>query len=257
MEQLSLKDVIANKQELIALKKANAKKFTDAVSFDITENKTVIKAEPNGLEDTENVIYRTIVGNTYNWMDSHDDVHINGLFGKSISENKTKILHLHDHLYRLTAKVGKPLDIYEKELNWTDLGVAKPGNTMALMMDSEIKKALNNQIFDFYKEGEINQHSVGMSYVKIFLAINSEKEKEEFATWNKYFNMIGNKERALEKGYFWAVTEAKLFEISAVISGSNELTPTIEPIKFTPMEEPKNKELDYEYLINNIKINGK
>jgi hypothetical protein len=38
--------------------------------------------------------------------------------------------------------------------------------------------------------------------------------------------MIANKSAADEKGYFWAVTEAKLIEISAVVIGSNRITPT-------------------------------
>jgi hypothetical protein len=253
MEKLSIKEIVANKEELIRLKKS-ANKFSDAVSLE-TESPIVIKAE-NSSNDTLEIMYRTIVGNTYNWMDSHDDVHIDGLFTKSISENEKKILHLHDHLYRLTAKVGSPQSVYEKEISWVDLGVAKVGTTKALMMDTAIKKNLNSQIFDMYLSKEINQHSVGMSYVKLYLAVNDDKYKEEFTVWNKYFPMIGNPQRALDKGYFWAVTDAKLFEISAVIAGSNELTPTLEPKQITQIEEPKvdNKAIDYDYLINNFRI---
>jgi phage protein D len=39
--------------------------------------------------------------------------------------------------------------------------------------------------------------------------------------------MIANKEVADENGYFFAVLEAELIEISAVVKGSNTITPTI------------------------------
>ena len=68
--------------------------------------------------------------------------------------------------------------------------------------------------------------------------------------------MVINSEKALEQGYFFAVTEAKLKEVSCVIAGSNELTPTIEPLKNIQEVEPNEvvKAIDYNYLINNFKL---
>lgn len=229
---MTIKEVIANKSELIELKK-NAIKQAPAVStLDYTE---VNKALSTSYKDepTSGVIKRTIIGNTYYWLDSHYDVHVGNTFKKSIDERTNKIFHLHDHLYQLTAKVGKFTDIYEKQVSWSDLGISKDGNTTVLMADSEIKKSLNDEIFNMYLNNEIDQHSVGMRYVNIKLAVNDEEYKEEYATWNNYINLIGNKEKAEEVGYFWAVSEAKLIEISAVLLGSNELTNTVENIEPT------------------------
>jgi hypothetical protein len=68
--------------------------------------------------------------------------------------------------------------------------------------------------------------------------------------------LIANGEVADKKGFFWAVKEAKLIEISAVISGSNELTPTLQPVKSIEVEEPiqVKQGIDYNYLINNFKL---
>jgi len=162
-------------------------------------------------------------------MDSHDDVHFKGIFSKSIKENGTKVLHLHDHVHELAAKVGTPLEVYEKEVSWADVGLKTGGTTTALLMDTRIEKERNPNIFKDYLNGSINQHSVGMQYVKIDLAVNDPEEEEEYATWNKYKDEVINIEKAEEQGFFWAVTEAKLIEISCVIAGSNELTPTLEP----------------------------
>ena len=233
----------SNKNEIYEMKKASKKMnvFTPEL---IQHQKSLVKALSTSSDgDTDSVIKRTIVGNTYNWLDSHGDVHVGSTFGKSIGERQGKIWHLHDHEYKLTAKVGTPTKVYEKEVKWADLGVDKAGSTIALMMDSNIKKSMNNQIFAEYKTGAIDQHSVGMYYVKMDLAINDSEYEEEFKTWNDIIGKLGNKDKAEKEGFFWAVKEAKLIEISAVLEGSNELTPTIstediESLKSTHLQEP-------------------
>lgn len=229
-EQKELIDfLIKNKLELIDLKKS-AIKYADSFGGLVQASGLVSKALDNS-QDTADTIYRTLVGNTYNWMDSHDDVHLNNVFGQSIKDRNGRIWHRHDHVNQLTAKVGKFSNVYEQVVNWTDLGVNKVGQTMALLGDSAIKRNYNQLIFDSYKDNEIDQHSVGMQYVKIQLAVNNPDNKEEFEVWNKYIGLIGNQEKALEKGYFWAVKEAKLIEISCVTEGSNEITGMYNPSK--------------------------
>ena len=50
---------------------------------------------------------------------------------------------------------------------------------------------------------------------------------KEKAIWDKYINQVINRDASEEQGYFWAVTEAKVIEGSAVVMGSNYATPTI------------------------------
>jgi hypothetical protein len=99
-------------------------------------------------------------------------------------------------------------------------------------------------MFDLYRKGRVNNHSVGMQYVKIYLCINSEEAmySSEKANWDKYYSQVVNKEVADEKGYFWAVTEAKIVEGSAVVKGSNSQTPSleIEIEKEEPSEDTQN-----------------
>ncbi|HKZ36113.1 MAG TPA: hypothetical protein VJ184_00580, partial [Chryseolinea sp.] len=127
--------------------------------------------------------------------------------------------------------------------------------------DSNIIKEYNPIVFGQYLSKEVNQHSVGMVYVKLDLAVNDSEMKDEYVQWNKYINLIGNKEKAIEQGYFWAVKEAKLIEISAVLAGSNELTPTLDnKIKELltlekekkAIEQMDKKEIDYAYLVKNF-----
>lgn len=234
-EYLKIKDyqerldfIKKNKTELLEMKKT-AIKYAD-ISMNIVTNEFIQKGV-NTNEDTDSVIKRTIIGNTYNWADSHGDVHLNNLFKKSIGERVGKIWHLHDHEQKITSKVGKPIDIYEKNIPWRELNVDKAGQTMALFMDSEIMKSYNEMVFNQYKSGDINQHSVGMYYVKLGLGLNDPDEKEEYALYQKYIDTIGNKEIVEQRGFMFLIYEAKLIEISAVLQGSNELTFTVQPKK--------------------------
>jgi len=247
--------LISNKNDMINLAKSTVK-YAD--SFGLSNFETTVTKDFNSgtnPDDSDTEIKRTIIGNTYNWMDSHDDVHLDNVFAVSIDQKRGTQQHLHDHVYQLMAKVGVPYNIYEGNIAWTKLGVNKAGYTTALFMDSTIKRALNQSIFDQYKAGEIQQHSVGMQYSKIFLAVNDPERKEEYAVWNQYRPLIGNGSKADEKGYFWAVKEAKLIEISCVIAGSNELTPTLDPNKFSQEEVQTDPSSDSQQLIKSFYSN--
>lgn len=236
-----IKQAIAKKSELIEMKKAAVKTADSVIHTPSTQKTEANKADaPKG-----NQMMKTIVLNTYNWMDSHDDVHLEGIFTKTISERGPKgsnnIFHLADHEYKISAKVGQPKDIYEKQMAWTDLGVNKEGYTTALIMESEIKREWNERMYNAYKDGEINQHSVGMQYVKIDLAADDPENKEAQDLYKEVLPKLGNREKAEEQGYFFVVREARLKEGSAVLLGSNTITPTIkdeEPSKDTPKDEP-------------------
>tara|TARA_R110000868_G_scaffold372844_2_gene636677 strand:+ start:820 stop:1647 length:828 start_codon:yes stop_codon:yes gene_type:complete len=254
------KYLVANKEELITLKETAANKNADATVFEPSSE--VVKALSGNVlpkdNPSEGVIYRTVIANTYNWLDSHDDVHVKGIFTKSIQENKAKIRHTHDHVQMLTAKVANVLDVYEKEVLWKDLGINKEGSTICLLADAAIKANYNQQIFDAYKDGEIDQHSVEMIYQKMQLAINDPEEKTEYKAWQAVYPLLGNPEKALEQGYFFVQSTSKLKAYSCVVEGSNSLTGTLEPsnkdtlldnepsIKDTQKEETqKRNETDY------------
>ena len=251
--------LVSNKADLIDISKSVVK-FADSWDMpDVQRMPSIIGKASIGGNDTSDAIERTIIPNTYYWMDSHDDVHIPGIFAKAISEKMP--FHLHDHIFQVSAKVGKPIKAYEQAINWRDLGIQKDGQTQALFVDSKILKSFNRQIFEAYKDNEVDQHSVGMMYVRMALAVNDPEYKEEYAEWQKHIGKIGNPERAEEKGYFWAHYEAKLREFSAVLQGSNELTPTLPAGKSTqdaPSEdtqkEPLRQEVDYKQLLQNFKL---
>ena len=246
--------LIENKAILIADKKAQFKK---ADGFGYVEEKEVNKAN-NPVSDPPDELRVTAIINTTNVMDSHDDVHIKGLWTKSLKENRN-IMHLQEHKMAFDSIISKGKDLKAKAVNydWSDLGFKFDGQTQALVFESTVKREQNKFMHDQYAKGNVDNHSVGMRYVKIDLAVDDQDYEAENKVWNKYIDQIVNKEDAELQGYFWAVTEAKVIEGSAVPIGSNTLTPTLEnnkePLQDTP-KEPSHDTQKNISVINNFKF---
>lgn len=231
------KFLVANKSRLIADKKAQIKQ-ADAVSHQSMAAEKEGESYKAAIDSDVDSFYVKAVINTTNLMDSHDDVHIPGLWKKSLKENKD-IYHDQEHLGTFSSTISDYEDLKARTetMSWKELGYKFEGETEALVFVSHVRKERNEFMFNQYKAGRVRQHSVGMRYIKIEMAINSKAYPDEFKVWEKYRPMIANGETADEKGYFWAVTEAKAFEGSAVKRGSNWATPT-EDISTEPIKEP-------------------
>jgi hypothetical protein len=245
----AIKSATRDKQEALLLKKG-ALKYTDSpVLQPITQTVKDTEANKALLErnlplDTDEAVYRTIIANTYNYMDSHDDVHLNNVFKKSLEETK-KLFLLHDHKFEVTAQIGNIKRAYEQEGRFIYYGYNSPLDTQALLLDVEIERSKNELVFNEYANHEINQHSVGMYYVKIDLAIDNQDDKEAYALYRKYLPQIGNADEVEKQGYFFAVQEAKLKETSAVLLGSNPLTGIFDNNKSLKNDDEIIKMFDY------------
>lgn len=256
-----------NKQALIAAKKS-VLKTTEPFAYAPTVGKSNLKVLKDGrIVKADNVdadddqegtddagtmipdsdsIHVTVVANTALWCDSQLDVLLPDCWKNSIKQRKGMISHLHDHIHQIEAKVGEVAKIYSKDIKLTDLGLNQVGSTQCLIFETDVMRSYNEKIFNQYKLGKINQHSIGLQYVKISMCINDEESEKEYDFWNKYFPLVINQDVVKERGYFWVVSEIKLLENSCVLFGSNELTPTLdvkadtdpEPHKSTPTEQP-------------------
>lgn len=243
------KALVDNKKELISIKKS-AEKRADAIScgyvdasINIDVNKSDTPQEQANNIDALNV---KVVINTTNFLDSHGDVHVNGIWNKSIKDNAEKgFLHLQEHDRDFDKIISDNAKGYTKSMAWKQLGFSYDGKTEALIFESTIERERNEFMLKQYSKGWVKNHSVGMRYVNIELAINSEDEwnKEEKAIWDEFYPIIANKEVADERGYFWVVKEAKIIEGSAVVMGSNSATPTLEN---KDLQEPSKDTLENE-----------
>jgi len=219
--------LVKNRDMLITQKKADIKHADGVPYVDTDVSVEIVKKNDvaNGNDDEINV---KAVINTTNILDSHGDVHINGIWNKSLKEN-TMIMHLQEHKMAFDKIIsdGDDLQVSAKMYDWQTLGFNFKGQTQVLLFESSVKAERNQYMFEQYKKDRVNNHSVGMQYVKMVLAINDDEYGAEFEAWEKYFPMIVNGNAAEEKGYFWAIKEAKVIEGSAVPLGSNFATPTI------------------------------
>ena len=262
-----LKHLKDNKAALIAEKKFKVKE-ADAIVFlptATTQKGEAVKAESNvDLLELDNIKVKVVI-NTTNILDSHGDVHIKGIWNKSLKEQKNLYL-LQEHQMSFSKIITDDLTASVKNMSFKELGFDNlEGETQALIFDANVSSKRNEFMFEQYAKGYVKEHSVGMRYVTMYLCINSEEKYyiEEKANWDKYIVDVVNKQDAIANGYFWAVTEAKLIEGSAVVKGSNYATPTIsvkniEAVNNTSKDEPskdtQDKSESIYYLTNNLKL---
>lgn len=249
-----------NEGKVIAAKKATIK-LADACSFGffaVDKDGNIEKANKPVKEDTDSLKVKVVI-NTTNLMDTHDDVHIPGLWKKSLRENKDIFFDQeHKHSFDSTIADYEDLKAFTETFTWKDLGYKYEGETEALIFEADVKQERNSFMFNQYKAARVRNHSVGMQYVKIATAINDKDYPEYYQNYNKYISQIANKEAAEKQGYFFAVLEAKAIEGSAVKRGSNWATPTLEnnmksePDESTP-EPVKATQLTSDEIINTIK----
>lgn len=214
------------KDELIGLKKASI------INSDGLKSETTkldgMAAKVVHLDD--NFSYHVI--NTTKYMDSHSDVHIDGIWNKSLSDKQGKIYFVADHDLSIKSVIAYPKDVtmYVQDLPWRLLGKDFDGNTQALMFKVDKNKIVLDAAKQIIENKIDIEHSIRMQYVNIELAIDEigEDYEEEKMLFDAVISSIANKAQAIEQGYFWVVTEAKISqEGSMVLRGSNDATPIL------------------------------
>lgn len=252
-EGLERKELFAflkkNKDVLILQKKSIAKEGT-GFAYRVAPPAKMLpgcQAKADGgllLMKEAGVLNVKAVINTTNWLDSCLDCHMPGIWDKSLSENKM-LMHVQEHNMAFDKIIadGADLKAYVKNMTWKELGFDYKGKTQALVFDSNVKEVRNPFMYNQYAQGYVKNHSAYMMYVKIVLCVNEENDLSygaEYEAWQKYYPEIANKELADDRGYFWAILEAKIIEGSAVPLGANIVTPTLavtqkaEPVSSTP-----------------------
>lgn len=247
------------KMKMESFKKADSVMFSGPQNYMLNKELSSFKSnEP--IQNPGNELNISAVINSTNWLDSHMDVHIPGLWKKSLSENKfIKFLQEHRMAFDKIIADKEDLKAMAKKITWKELGQDYPGVSECLVFDAKVKISRNEFMFNQYANGHVDNHSVGMRYVKMVMCIDNEADGAYFEAWEKYFPQIINPENAEKKGYFWAITEAKVIEGSAVPIGSNVVTPTLNNNnKFEPgaptqdIEPSKRHSINYDELISNL-----
>ena len=226
------------KHKAIILDSKKSIKYSQSTKAAI--NTLLDQSTTKAIEVKENHSLHVI--NTTNLLDSHNDLHVDGLWNKSIKEQKGKIYFLADHSMSVGSVIAYPKDVGMRLITstWKDLGYDYNGNTQSLVFDVSTDKVRHSEAKHIIENKIEIEHSIRMSYVKIDLAINSDSEEDEAEKelWDKYYPVIANKEEADERGYMWIVKEARIHEEgSMVLRGSNHATPMLNTKEETKEEE--------------------
>ena len=219
-------DFCVKNEDLIIHAKKTAVKWSDNLHYStITNIPAANKAE--GVNINKNLTVKLAISPS-NYMDSHMDVHIPGLWNKSIADNKSKGFYLlKNHGRDFTDVIAAGMKAVTENIEFRKLGFNAIGAAEVMCFTGEITPDRNAFMYDQYAKGYVNNHSVGMQYVKMITCINDEDYPVQMENWNKYRPMVINGNVADEAGIFWAITDAKIIEGSAVLFGSNDITPTL------------------------------
>ena len=253
------------KDDIISFKKAQIYKSIDK-GLGVTAkpiDPLKISTQTKGISIDSDYYY--IATNTTKILDSHGDVHINGIWTKSVKEQQGKVYLVADHVLQLDKTIARKenIEILLAEIPFALLNKPYSGTTEALIYKVRKDKVINQVAKEWLDSGDSIEASVRMQYVDIEFALNSDnKDDVRYKdNYEKYKSEIANLEDFEDEiDYFWAIKQAKnVLESSLVLFGSNSSTGIItNNNKFQPSIDTGLKDnqplisTDTEF-INNIK----
>lgn len=215
-----------NKAEILAEKKAMAIKYSDPIGYPVDYLSAITKGAT--IKSIDGILNVEVIGNVTNFMDSQYDVLLPKSYNKTLSDNRPeRFKFLKDHDHSTDGVIGTVTGASVRKMNAQDFGYADDIKMEALVFEAQIKEYYDKKLYEMYAADGVDQHSIGLKYVQIALAVNDEDMKEDYSLWKKHIKNIINRDEAEKAGFFFAITEIKLFENSAVLWGANPLTPTL------------------------------
>ncbi|MCP4987261.1 MAG: hypothetical protein GY928_14780 [Colwellia sp.] len=186
-----------------------------------------LTTQVKGLEIDDAYYYLAV--NTTKVLDSHRDMHQNGIWNKTAKDQKGKVYLVWDHELKGGSTIVKKEDIQllVAEVPFSALGQSYQGNTEALIYKFRKDKIIDLKAKEWLESGDEIQASVRMQYVQMLFALDSKEadDKEFKKNYDKYYPEIANKDDFEGIEYFWPVLEAKnVLESSLVLFGSNHAT---------------------------------
>ena len=241
-KELMFKALVDNEENIIASKKEHIYNKEEWVSKNgikgiqvISDQKQIEKA----FTDEEKKIkfdndYYYFVVNSANYLDSHEDVHLDGNWNKSVKDQQGRVwLIWHHEFGKVENIIAFPEDIetFTTKVAWSLLGKSYDGETYCLIYKVLKTKLQSEKIVQWLNEGRKLQLSVRMRYREILFCMKSENP--EYAKQNKNYNdiypLIVNKDEFVDEiDYFFGIKQAEnVLESSILPFGSNSATAEI------------------------------
>ena len=232
------KALVENESFIIDAKKSQVYKSFEKGLQVVSDQKTIEKA----FNDSEKGIkfdadYYYFVVNSANYLDSHNDMHVDGNWNKSVKDQNGKVYLVWHHDFSKTENIiafPEDIEMITSKVAWSLLGKSYEGETYSLIYKVKKDKIVNENVSKWLKEGRKLQLSVRMQYIKLETAFNSDDEdySKQTENYNKYYPLIANKDEFKEIEYFFIVKEAKnVMESSLLPFGSNSATAEISQVE--------------------------
>jgi len=227
------KDLRENADDIMALKKAQIQKSCEkglsvtCKSLDLMKFSDQLK----GIKIDDDYYY--IAVNTTRILDSHDDLHIDGIWNKTIKEQQFKNYLVADHELKISDVIVKKeyVEIFVAKIPFSLLGKPYKGDTQALIYKVPKDKIIHQKAKEWLESGDDIEGSVRMQYVTLFFAMDSLNPEDAAAkkNYDDYYDTIANKEDFEYIPYYFGIKEAKnVKESSLVVFGSNWATGVLE-----------------------------
>lgn len=262
-----------NKDKIISLKKSTIYKGAEKGQFNCLNAEKAIKAvNKASFEPKADCIYPII--STTNYMDSHEDVHFNGCFNKTISDQQGRIKYVLDHIIEYDKVIAweKDVTMFKAAIDWALVGKNYAGVTEGLVFEIKKESIKRQDVLKDIEDGKSDfENSIRMTYITIRLGMDSQdpEHKEAKAYYDSRYKEIVNKDVVDNTGYFWGVEELRILKEGSLVTagGSNDATSiyhknTFEAGDTTSDGEPgdttrKSQVMDFKAMAKEILNNNK
>jgi hypothetical protein len=259
-----IKALVKKNDDIISFKKAQIFKSCEKGISICSRPIDIIKFDSEATKADFNTddFYNIVVNSTY-ILDSHQDLHLKGIWNKTIKDQQGKNYLIADHDLSLDKVIARKENVKMsiKEIPFSAIGKDYIGDTQALIYTTRKDKIINKTAKEWLDSGDSIEASVRMRYVDLDFAVKSDakEDKKYRENYEKWLPLIANKGDFNEEIlYFWGIKQAvNRMESSLVLYGSNNATGLIiQPSQDTgeKHKEPQSSTLDYDYLINNLKF---
>lgn len=239
-----------SKKDIVGIKKSQILKSVDkgiSITAKPLDNSKLSTTNKNiSLDD--NFYY--IAVNSTRILDSHKDLHIDGIWNKTVKEQKGKNYLVDTHKMSLSTTIARKenVEILTAKVPFSMIGKSYSGETEVLIYKVAKDKIINPIAKEWLESGDAIEGSVKMRYTDIELAMNSNsiEDENELKNYNDYKDVIANKDEFEEEiYYFWIVKQAQnIHESSLVLMGSNEATGILENKNTEPSADTQKTEAE-------------
>jgi len=179
-------DLKNNIDDILIFKKSQIQKSCDkgvsvnCKALDLVKFSDQLKS----IKIDDNFYY--IAVNSTGVLDSHEDLHVEGLWNKSIKEQQGRNYLVEDHQLDIKSVIVRKehIEMFTASIPFTMLGLPYEGNTQALVYKFPKNQVKNEKLKEWLDSGDAIEASVRMQYVTFDLCMDTNDPDDATAKAN-------------------------------------------------------------------------